>query len=86
VLLYRREGGDLRIPERSIDLALATTHPDVRGSGVGRALMAHAMRWAHESGYRAMTIDWRVVNLLADRFFTARGFRPTFFRLYRHLP
>jgi ribosomal protein S18 acetylase RimI-like enzyme len=86
VLLYRRKQGDLRIPERSIDLALATTHSDVRGSGAGRALMAHAMRWAHESGYRAMTIDWRVVNLLADRFFTARGFRPTFFRLYRHLP
>ena len=86
VLLYRREGGDLRIPEGSIDLALATTQSDVRGSGVGRALMAHAMRWAHESGYRAMTIDWRVVNLLADRFFTARGFRPTFSRLYRHVP
>jgi hypothetical protein len=48
--------------------------------------MAHAMRWAHKSGYRAMTIDWRVVNLLADRFFTARGFRPTFSRLYRHVP
>jgi GNAT superfamily N-acetyltransferase len=86
VLLYRREGGDLRIPEGSIDLALATTLSDVRGSGVGRALMAHAMRWAHENGYRAMTIDWRVVNLLADRFFTARGFRPTFSRLYRHVP
>jgi len=86
VLLYRREGGDLRIPEGSIDLALATTQSDVRGSGVGRALMAHAMRWAHESGYRAMTIDWRVVNLLADRFFKARGFRPTFSRLYRHVP
>jgi GNAT superfamily N-acetyltransferase len=86
VLLYRRESGDLRIPDGSIDLALATTHSDVRGSGVGRALMAHSMRWAHQSGYRAMTIDWRVVNLLADRFFTARGFRPTFLRLYRHLP
>jgi GNAT superfamily N-acetyltransferase len=86
VLLYRREGGDLRIPDGSIDLALATTHADVRGSGVGSALMAHAMRWAHKSGYRAMTIDWRVVNLLADRFFTARGFRPTFSRLYRHVP
>jgi predicted N-acetyltransferase YhbS len=86
VLLYRREGGDLRIPEGSIDLALATTQSNVRGSGIGRALMANAMRWAHESGYRAMTIDWRVVNLLADRFFTARGFRPTFSRLYRHVP
>jgi GNAT superfamily N-acetyltransferase len=86
VLLYRREVGDLRIPEGSIDLSLVTTHADVRGSGVGRALIAHATRWAHESGYRALTIDWRVVNLLADRFFTARGFRPTFFRLYRHVP
>ena len=86
VLLYRREGGDLRIPEGSIDLSLATTHSDVRGSGVGCALIAHALRWAHENEYRALTIDWRVVNLLADRFFTARGFRPTFFRLYRHVP
>ncbi len=86
VLMYRRDGGDLRLPERSIDLALATTHSNVRGSGVGRALTAHAIRSAHENEYRALTIDWRVVNLLADRFFTARGFRPTFFRLYRHVP
>ncbi len=86
VLLYRRDGGDLRIPEGSIDLALATTHSDVRRSGVGRALIAHALGWAHEQGYRSLTIDWRVVNLLADRFFTARGFRPTFLRLYRHVP
>lgn len=86
VLLYRRELGDLRIPEGSVDLSLATTHSDVRGSGAGSALIAHAICWAHENGYRALTIDWRVVNLLADRFFTARGFRPTFFRLYRHVP
>jgi hypothetical protein len=33
-----------------------------------------------------VTIDWRVVNLSADRFFRARGFRPTFVRLYRHVP
>jgi GNAT superfamily N-acetyltransferase len=86
VLLYRREPGDLRIPDNNIDLALATTHPDVRGSGVGRALTGHAMGWAHEQDFRTMTIDWRVVNLLADRFFTRWGFRPTFLRLYRHVP
>ena len=85
-LLYRREGGDLRIPENSIDLSLVVTAPNARGSGVGSALTSHALGLAHDQGYDAVTIDWRVVNLTADRFFTARGFRPTFVRLYRHIP
>jgi ribosomal protein S18 acetylase RimI-like enzyme len=86
VLMYRREPGDLRIPANSIDLSLAVTMPDARGSGVGSALAAHALQWAHDEGYAAITVDWRVVNLLASRFFAARGFRPTFYRLYRHIP
>jgi GNAT superfamily N-acetyltransferase len=85
-LLYRREAGDLRIPPNSIDLALVVTLPEVRGTGAGSALVAEALGWAHERGFGAVTIDWRVVNLLADRFFRARGFRPTFVRLYRHVP
>jgi GNAT superfamily N-acetyltransferase len=85
-LLYRRETGDLRVPANSIDLALVVTLPEVRGSGAGSALVAHVLGWAHEHGFDAVTIDWRVVNLLADRFFRARGFRPTFLRLYRHVP
>jgi GNAT superfamily N-acetyltransferase len=85
-LLYRREPGDLRIPANSIDLSLVVTLPDVRGTGAGSALVSHSLGWAHEQGFAAVTIDWRVVNLLASRFFGARGFRPTFVRLYRHIP
>lgn len=85
-LLYRRETGDLRVPANSIDLALVVTQPGVRGTGAGTALVSHALGWAHDRGFDAVTIDWRVVNLLADRFFRARGFRPTFVRLYRHVP
>jgi ribosomal protein S18 acetylase RimI-like enzyme len=85
-LLYRREPTDLRIPANSIDLALVVTAPDARGAGVGSALTTHPPRYAYEAGYDAVTIDWRVVNLLASRFFSARGFRPTFVRLYRHIP
>jgi len=85
-LLFHRNAGDLRVPENSIDLALVVTLPDARGSGAGTALVTHALGWAHEQGFEAVTIDWRVVNLLADRFFRARGFRPTFVRLYRHVP
>jgi GNAT superfamily N-acetyltransferase len=85
-LLYRRPTGDLRVPERNVDLAHAATYPDVRGSGVGRALAAHVLSWAHEQGFRSVTADWRSVNLLASRFWTARGWRPTHLRLYRAIP
>ena len=86
VLLYDRPRGDLRVPEQNIDLAHVATLEDVRGRGVGLALTAAAFSWAHEQGYRSMTTDWRSNNLLSSRFWPARGFRPTFLRLYRSVP
>ena len=84
-LLYHRPP-DLRVPEGSIDLAQATTEPEARGTGVGRAMTAHVLRWAHEHGHPVMTTDWRMTNLYASRFWPKRGFRPTFLRLYRSIP
>jgi GNAT superfamily N-acetyltransferase len=86
LLLYARPEGDLRVPARNIDLADAATLDDVRGTGVGLALTAHALRWAHDHGYRSMTVDWRAVNLLSSRFWPNRGFRPQYLRLYRAVP
>jgi ribosomal protein S18 acetylase RimI-like enzyme len=85
ILLYKRPH-DLRVPNDSIDLASASTLPEARGSGAGRALTEHVLHWAHEHGYPSMTIDWRMTNLLASRFWPKRGFRRTFLRLYRALP
>jgi GNAT superfamily N-acetyltransferase len=84
-LLYRRPP-DLRVPANSIDLAQASTEPEMRGTGVGRALTAHVIRWAYEHGYPTMTTDWRMTNLWASRFWPRRGFRTTFLRLYRSIP
>jgi len=86
LLMYRRPGGDLRVPEASIDLADAATLPEVRGTCVGLALTAHAIEWARANGYRTIITDWRMTNLAASRFWPARGFRPTFYRLYRSIP
>ncbi len=84
--LYRRPQGDLRVPASNIDLAFAATTDDVRGTGAGLALTAHAMSWAHEQGFASMTVDWRSVNLLSSRFWPRRGFRPQYLRLYRAVP
>jgi ribosomal protein S18 acetylase RimI-like enzyme len=86
VLLVRRPEDDLRIPPNSIDLSHASVAPDARGAGVGVALTEYVLEWARGEGFAAMTVDWREVNLLASRFWPRRGFRPTFYRLYRHVP
>jgi GNAT superfamily N-acetyltransferase len=85
-ILFRRPAGDLRVPEGNIDLAHAATLPAARRSGVSIALTAHVLTWAHEHGFRSLTTDWRSVNLLSARHWPARGFRPTYYRLYRALP
>ena len=77
--------GVVRI-DGSLLLAWAVTKPDIRGSGVGVALTDASFAWAHERGYRTMVTDWRETNLLSSRFWPARGFRPTFLRLYRSIP
>jgi GNAT superfamily N-acetyltransferase len=85
-VLYRRPTGDLRVPDDNIDLSHAATLPSARRTGVSVALMAHALTWAHEQGFRSMTTDWRSVNLLSSRHWPRLGFRPTYYRLYRAVP
>jgi ribosomal protein S18 acetylase RimI-like enzyme len=73
-------------PDRAALLGWAATRPDVRGSGAGLALTEASFVWARERGYETMVTDWRVTNLLASRFWPARGFRESFLRLYRRIP
>jgi GNAT superfamily N-acetyltransferase len=84
--LYHRPEGDLRVPAGNIDIGFVATRSDVRGSGVGLALTQYGLAWAADQGYRSVTIDWRMVNLLSSRFWPRRGFRPQYLRLYRAVP
>ena len=76
----------LMLPERASYLAFASTLPEARGSGIGVALTDASLAAAAGDGYAVMVTDWRVTNLLASRFWPARGFRRTFQRLYRSIP
>jgi ribosomal protein S18 acetylase RimI-like enzyme len=73
-------------PERAAYLGFAIVDPAARGSGLGVELTQACFAWAHERAYESMVTDWRVTNLLASRFWPARGFRTSFLRLYRSVP
>jgi GNAT superfamily N-acetyltransferase len=76
----------LLAPDDACFLGFAATLPDSRGSGIGVALTDAALAWAADEGYGSMITDWRETNLLSSRFWPRRGFRTTFFRLYRSIP
>jgi GNAT superfamily N-acetyltransferase len=84
-LLLEREEPDLARPAGSVYLAVAATVPEARGRGVGVALTEHALGWAREAGCSTVHTDWRVANLESSRFWPARGFRETFYRLARRV-
>jgi ribosomal protein S18 acetylase RimI-like enzyme len=76
-------GPQFAIPAGSIELESTAVEPELRVRGIGVALVAHAFAWAHDRGYPIIRTDWRVTNLLASRFWPARGFRPVYLRLHR---
>jgi len=70
----------------ALHLASTAVVPQERGTGVGRALTAFALRHAAERGFPRLRTNWRVTNLAASRYWPARGFELTHIRLFRRLP
>jgi GNAT superfamily N-acetyltransferase len=83
--LYRPDP-ELGNPADTLYLASTLTVRSLHGQGIGRALVAHVLRWARETGHGTVVTNWRVTNLLASRFWPARGWRQTFIRMDRTLP
>ena len=52
-------------PAAHVVNASFATHPDARGKGIARALVAHAKDWARDQGFRAMQFNF-VVSTNAD--------------------
>lgn len=75
-------------PQHADALHLASTAvvPEVRGTGVGRVLTAFALEHAAERGFPYVRTNWRVTNLVASRYWPARGFELTHIRLVRRIP
>jgi ribosomal protein S18 acetylase RimI-like enzyme len=69
-----------------LHIASTAVQPAARGHGVGLALTTHALALAAEDGRPRVWTNWRVTNLLASRYWPARGFRLARLRLVRRLP
>jgi GNAT superfamily N-acetyltransferase len=73
------------VPTGAWYLAVAMTLPEARGRGLMRALLAAAFAEAREAGVTHCVADWRTAALPTHRSWTALGFRPTHYRMHRHI-
>ncbi|HEX2193616.1 MAG TPA: GNAT family N-acetyltransferase [Candidatus Limnocylindria bacterium] len=76
---------DPMVPDGAWYLALAMTLPEARGRGLMRALLATGFDEARSQGVTHCVTDWRTASLPTHRSWTALGFRPTHYRLHRHI-
>ncbi len=60
----------------------AFVRPDCRKGGVGAALLSRVVRWAAESGYQRLAVDYESHNIYGSRFWT-KHFTPVAASLMR---
>lgn len=73
------------VPEATVELAEAFVEPAARGEGVSRVLLATALAWAYDSGYRYVAARWRSGSLSAAAHWPRVGFRAVDYGLVRML-
>ena len=72
----------LETPPRALYLHIAYTETSARSTGVGAALLAQTMAWAHEAGYETCLAHW-VTASRAAAFWRRQDFRPISYWLCR---
>lgn len=58
-------------------LIRVATHPEFRGRGVGRQLVADAIQFANEAGAPGLALNTQVSNKASRRLYESMSFRPT---------
>ncbi|MBY8881034.1 GNAT family N-acetyltransferase [Actinacidiphila acidipaludis] len=73
------------VPESCVELMEAFVEPAARGEGISRVLLATALAWAYDNGYRYISARWHSASPLAAGHWPGVGFRPVAYRLSRTL-
>jgi GNAT superfamily N-acetyltransferase len=72
-------------PVNCAELPAASTNPDMRGRGVGRALVNHCFTEMKKEGFDFVYTDWHTPNHLASYFWPRMGFKPVMVRMSRQI-
>ncbi len=80
-----RLGSRLSTQEGSVYLNHGIVDPDVRGGGVGTALLEQSLSWAREVGYQQMTLHYATMNPSGGPFWQRHGFMPLEYAVERHI-
>lgn len=70
---------------RHAHISVIATTAAAEGTGVGRALMAHAEAWARERGLSLLTLNVFAANTRARRFYEKAGFELEMVKYAREL-
>jgi GNAT superfamily N-acetyltransferase len=60
--------------DKTVAITGAYTRPEVRGQGIGTALLQRGFEWAREAGYTHCAVDFESANLPGYRFWLGSGF------------
>ena len=70
--------------ETTVAITGAFTREDVRGTGIGTALLRHGFEWTRSAGYQHCSVDFESANLPGSRFWL-RHFEPVCHSLMRRI-
>jgi GNAT superfamily N-acetyltransferase len=70
-------------PDAQPYIGPTATLPKARRQGIGHALTAAALTWAHAHGYQWISVDYNTANPLSRPFWHDAGFRPAGYGLLR---
>jgi GNAT superfamily N-acetyltransferase len=76
----------LPVSEKStVAITGAFTKQEVRGQGIGTALLNHGLNWARSAGYRQCSVDFESMNIPSSWFWLGKGFEPVCYSLIRRV-
>ncbi len=70
--------------ERTTSIYAAYTREAFRGTGIGTALLDHALQWARNAGYERCAVSFEPMNPLGARFWLQHC-KPVCLSLFRHV-
>ncbi|HSI66703.1 MAG TPA: GNAT family N-acetyltransferase [Planococcus sp. (in: firmicutes)] len=85
VYFRKNDSNSLVTPENCWELRAASTNPELRGKGIGRALANYCFTELKNADIDYIFADWHTPNQLSSYFWPKLGFEPVMVRMSRHI-